>query len=77
MLYFSHDLEFSSDIPDNPTIGNADEGDTRRLPRLYSSLTAGSTVILSDRHFPNVLFTLEHALAIHIMFNRDVPVYHE
>lgn len=53
-------------IPDNRAIKNTAEEDISKLSNLYSCLTAGSTVIIPDRYFHNLFFTMQHVLAIYI-----------
>lgn len=77
ILCFSHHFELNSDIPGNRAIENTAEGDISKLSSLYSCPTAGSTVIISDKYFHNLFFTVGHALAIYITFSGEVPVYKE
>lgn len=75
ILCFSHHFELNSCITGNRAIENIAEGHTSKLSSLYSCPMAGSTVIISDRYFYNLFFTMEHALAIYITLSREVPVY--
>lgn len=77
ILCFFHHFKLNSDIPGKRAIEKTAEGDTDKFPSLYSSLTTGSTVINSDRYFHNLLFKMEHALAIYITVSGEVPVYNE
>lgn len=77
ILCLSHYFELNSDFPDNRPIENTAEGDTSKLSSLYSCLTAGSTVIISDSYFHNLFFTMEHALAIYITSSGEISVYKE
>lgn len=64
-------FELNSDIPGNSAIKNTAEEDTSKLSNLYSCPTAGSTVIISDRYFHKLFFTMKHALAIYITVNGE------
>lgn len=77
ILCLSHHFELNSDFPGNRVIENTAEGGISKLFSLYSCLTAGSTVIISDSYFHNLFFTMEHALTLYITSSGEIPVYKE